>query len=507
MIQQLNNGKATNYTTSDDASGEQFAAPSAIEAKSDRLGGRLPNSKVLGTQRHNCASSNTSLARMSRDAIRALAAEIARVLFGPMSADDILRTITAKKELLALPILLGKAKGAAGHLHEFTGELSSSSLSSKIDELRQFTASGPERARILQHVAEVAGKALDDIHGQLERLLAAAPELIVNMVPEIMKELGGRQRIQQSSDHVRELETLKRRIGEIAQSQREIPSYLNKRVEDRLAAKTSEVVNKVAENLLGDLCAEALSREIRRAEGKLRQVENRATVVIGHRRAVLGIYENGDAGDKRQATGREIMLPVPDQQELLSRALATRGVVDVRELATAYRPELGELMSLNTPEQAAAFAHRLIKLVGDDCANQSVYDLLNAPSDAEDLLQRMYYLAHPHAELRMTSEELGVLLSLNAQLELPEADTPARKEKRDAIIRAVKALAGDICKVVDRPADTPVIRLCRMVAGYPSVCDSSQDFLQAAHQTLATISNHDPFEFDSKATEAEKANS
>lgn len=506
MIQQLN-GKTVNYSTADEANGEQFARQSAIQTQSERLGGRIPDHDVLKTQRHNCASSNTSVARMCRDAIRALSKDLAAVLFSPVSADDNLRTITAKKDQVGLRDLLNKAKAAAGDLHELSIDLSNTSLAAKVAELRQFASNGAERARILQHVAAHCAKVLEEIHGQLERMLLTAPELVVSIVPSILRELGGRQRPSQPADPIRELEALQRRIGEISQSRREIPGYLNQRVEDRLAARARDLVNKVAEAVLGELCAESLAREIRRVEGKLKQVENRATVVIGHRKLVLGIYENGGSSGKRNATGREIMLPVPDQQELLSRALATRGVVDIQELAAAYRPELGEWMSLGSPEHATAFAQKLMKLVGDDCANQSVYDLLKDPEGAESLLNRMYVLAHPHAELRMASEELGVLLSLNAQLELPEADTPSRKEKRDAIIRAAKTLAGDICKVVDRPADTPVIRLCRMVAGFPSVCESSQGFLEAAHQTLATISNHDPFEFDTKAIVTGKASS
>lgn len=505
MIQQGISRNGTGYSTSAlETDGEVFTKPEAIHSVEKNGGRHIPDQATLATQRHNVGASNTSVARMSREAAKKIAMDIATRLFDQPAGDETLAMINQKKHQLCLQELVSFAKGSAGNLNEFQGETSPRAIAAKVLDFKQAcSASGTERTRLFQAASGFCSKILEEIHGIFERMLSTAPKHVNNIAPDFLNQIAtGKTDTRRRTDLLREFESLGPRFEEISQVAKELPTKLREKISARYSARAKDLANQIAEAILAEISAEALAREGKKMEGKLKALETRATIVIGNRALAMNLLGPKGVAD-RPSAGREITLSIPDENELLGRALLTRSAVDKPELAQAYRAELSDCFRFQTEDDARRFAARLLKLVGDDCSTHSIYDLIQGVEQATNLVGQMHKLAHPHVELRMTSEELGVLLSINEQFELPEADTPSRTAIREAMIAEIRRLAGDTCKIVDRPSDIPVIRLCRMVAGYPSVCDSNEDFLQNAHQTLGRISQHDPYEFDSEARPAE----
>jgi len=505
MIQQGISRNGTGYATSQvESDGEVFTKPEEIHSVEKNGGRHIPNQATLATQRHNVGASNTSVARMSREAAKKIAMDIATRLFDQPAGDENLAMINQKKNQLCFLEMVSFAKGIGGHLNEFQGETTSRAIATKVLDFKQAcSASGTERNRLFQAVTGFCSKILEEIHVIFERMLSTAPSHVNNIAPDFLNQIAtGKIDTRRRTDLLREFESLGPRFEEIAQVAKELPAKLREKISARFSARAKDLANQIAEAILAEISSEALARESKKLEAKLKALEARASSVIGHRQLVMTLLSPEGVAD-RPSVGREIMLSIPDENELFGRALLARGVVDKSELAQAYRTELSDCFRFHSEDDAKRFAARLLKLVGDDCATHSIYDLIRGTEYAANLVSQMRNLAHPHVELRLTSEELGVLLCINEQFELPEADTPSRSAVREAMIAEIRRLAGDTCKIVDRPSDIPVIRLCRMVAGYPSVCDSNEDFLENANKLLGRISQHDPYEFDSEARPAE----
>ena len=453
------------------------ATPGAL-----RDGRGADDQHLLARSRHNYVAIGTAIAQVGQEGVRALAAELAPVVFSgtgeqPRAAlrglvenlSDPGREIARAAMAIAAP----PSQGSPGDYEKWAAEC----LLLGLDD-------GPGRA-----IASAQSECLQHIRGELGELVALEPSLACRKAGEVLEAL---RRPSPGDPDPRPLLALASRYREAGMLSGEMTPEVWSRAQERFQQLLVESCSRLAVEVAGRLWHLAIRSGRTIAWVDALQVAARRAEEA--RLQAITILERIETDAVSGRGGRLVRLPGPAKAAVAGQVLAKRCASDLRALGLAYREAMAIRMPRSTAEAAEA-AGALLDLIRLDTGSPSIWSHLGADGPA-GLAGALLKLSHPPASLRRLESEFGVDPCQHLFILGPEPEGAQEAEARDRFRAEIERLAG--CSVDLVPCGDPSnLRVGRLFAGFPSHCERDEEALRSAYIELAGVYPHRPHPFES----------